>query len=538
MVTKFFKKLLSSMSALLILSIFISTTASASEIGRLYKDFTPEDFQNHPYGEAIVDFTLRGKLKGYRDGTLRPDDTINRGEFAIMMMRVLNKDDIKEFLDYPPDRNCFPDLKDWHAAEVCSFEEKGFIEGYPDGLFHPERDINFAEASKIIIEVFYHYNNQEILGYVNGQMPNGTVVFSVVEREKKWFDVYVEELSNQSSFPTSIYTFDQKLTRAEVIEILWRLETKPQDVKSSIADTLTNSPGILIGDSRYIIRDGEISHHGFSIDIDEESFEIVGANFITDGDKFYYGDKEIIGEPDLETFESIGWMYAKDANNIYLYSKNQNLYKVWPIADLETFEGMTHDFAKDKNQIYSDGLILDGADRETFDVLPYGYAIDKNNIYAHGKIIPELDAGTFEIINSHFMRDETKLLFGGYDYDLYLPDMDPNSYKTHDVWTRLVTDEDTFYYVGRGSRGINYYGSKIIDPSTFEQVNYKYAKDKNHVYYIDDMEKTDGPKLIEGADANTFYIIHRWHAEDKNNKYTNGVIVDDFGDFDINDIED
>src|SRR5699024_9469859 len=43
------------------------------------------------YAEAIYDLVNQGLIQGYLDGTVRPNDTITRGDAAIMMTRALNE---------------------------------------------------------------------------------------------------------------------------------------------------------------------------------------------------------------------------------------------------------------------------------------------------------------------------------------------------------------------------------------------------------------------------------------------------------------
>ncbi len=90
-----------------------------------------------------------GVLKGYDDGLFRPSATINRAE--LLKILVAGK-------GVEPDPNfyasCFPDVTDqWFAPYVCYAQLAGWIQGYPDGTFGPERPVTFAEAVKMIVNV-------------------------------------------------------------------------------------------------------------------------------------------------------------------------------------------------------------------------------------------------------------------------------------------------------------------------------------------------------------------------------------------------
>lgn len=50
-------------------------------------------------------------------------------------------------------KNCFPDVaEEWFAVYVCYAKEKGWVGGYPDGTFLPGNTVNKVEALKILLE--------------------------------------------------------------------------------------------------------------------------------------------------------------------------------------------------------------------------------------------------------------------------------------------------------------------------------------------------------------------------------------------------
>ncbi len=95
-----------------------------------------------------------GAVSGNPDGTFAPDRTLNRAEFVKIAARATPNlfgpwiDDLN--------RNCFPDVRqaDWFSRDICGLKELDVVEGNPDGLFHPERSVNHAEAVKILVELF------------------------------------------------------------------------------------------------------------------------------------------------------------------------------------------------------------------------------------------------------------------------------------------------------------------------------------------------------------------------------------------------
>ncbi len=154
---------------------------------------------------AIETLAERGILEGYGDGTFKPDATINRAEFVHIIAKALKFGD-----DNRTSSNCFPDVgSEWFADDVCEAQTRGIIGGYPDGMFHPEREINFVEASKIIA-----------LAYKTQAQGGG-----------EWYEPYARALDSSKAIPPSVEGLDRPITRAEMTEMMWRL-----------GDNLTDQP--------------------------------------------------------------------------------------------------------------------------------------------------------------------------------------------------------------------------------------------------------------------------------------------------------
>lgn len=113
------------------------------------------NFTDGPFGtgaQAAIDLlAAEGIVQGYPDGTFHPERTLNRAEFVkIALNAAPNRPAEADTLD------CFPDVRatDWFAQYVCAAKEAGVLAGYPDGMFHPERAVNYAEAVKILVNLF------------------------------------------------------------------------------------------------------------------------------------------------------------------------------------------------------------------------------------------------------------------------------------------------------------------------------------------------------------------------------------------------
>lgn len=108
---------------------------------------------------AISVLSNEGAVQGNPDGSFAPGRTLNRAEFtkiALLSARVALTDS---------GSGCFPDVPEgqWFTAVICTAKDMGFVQGNPDGLFHPERAVNYAEAVKILVSI-YGYTLPDISG--------------------------------------------------------------------------------------------------------------------------------------------------------------------------------------------------------------------------------------------------------------------------------------------------------------------------------------------------------------------------------------
>ncbi len=159
------------------------------------------DAQASAYTEAIAALAAKGVLKGYPDGTFRPAARINRAEFLKIILEARGMRDSLE-------QNCFPDVKtEWFAQYVCAAKKEGIVGGYPDGTFKPEQDIAFTEAAKI-------------LSLAYGQQ---------IEQSGEWYQGYALALESSKAIPVSVNALDEKLSRDEMAEMMWRLSENKTD---------------------------------------------------------------------------------------------------------------------------------------------------------------------------------------------------------------------------------------------------------------------------------------------------------------------
>lgn len=176
---------------------------SAEENGQISGNVFADVEGNHPHALAITYLKSKGVIKGYDDGSFKPDELITRGEVMKLVVGALHI--YPHHVSY---RHCFNDVGDeWFAPFVCYSKERGWVSGSEDNKFYPGRNITGAEFLKIVIHAY------KVIG---------------LEDQKEgapWFEEYVnlaEEKGWINSFGgASGFDPMAELTRAELAELLF-----------------------------------------------------------------------------------------------------------------------------------------------------------------------------------------------------------------------------------------------------------------------------------------------------------------------------
>ncbi|WP_258359602.1 S-layer homology domain-containing protein [Moorella sulfitireducens] len=98
------------------------------------------------YAGAVAAAYAGGLIRGYEDGTFRPQKSITREEMAAMLARAL------DLLDYEGDVS-FKDsdkISAWAMNSVAAAAARGLVKGYEDGTFRPAATASRAECAVMI----------------------------------------------------------------------------------------------------------------------------------------------------------------------------------------------------------------------------------------------------------------------------------------------------------------------------------------------------------------------------------------------------
>ena len=124
-----------------------------------------------------------GIITRYPDGTFRPNAAITRAEFAAIAARFDNDGDktAAKFSDI---------ATHWAKDEISIAYNNGWITGYPDGTFGPQRDITRAETMTLVNRVLNRQPETE-----DDLLPNMTV-WTDNANPKAWYYLAVQEATN------------------------------------------------------------------------------------------------------------------------------------------------------------------------------------------------------------------------------------------------------------------------------------------------------------------------------------------------------
>ena len=144
-----------------------------------YSDVTRADW----YNTAVSTLSSMDIITGYPDGTFRPNAAITRAEFAAISARFDSNGDktTAKFSDI---------ATHWAKDEISIAYNNGWITGYPNGTFGPQRDITRAETMTLVNRVLNRQPETE-----DDLLPNMTV-WTDNANPNAWYYLAVQEATN------------------------------------------------------------------------------------------------------------------------------------------------------------------------------------------------------------------------------------------------------------------------------------------------------------------------------------------------------
>ena len=134
------------------------------------------------YYNAVAKAVAAGYVKGYEDGTFKPDNTITRAEAAVMIANAMGLGDRGSVADEFTDAASIPS---WAKGSIGAIVEAQYMSGYPDGSFGARKSITRAEAVSALNRVLIGgYSDDMVITEDDTVVENDVVAGDLIIDEK------------------------------------------------------------------------------------------------------------------------------------------------------------------------------------------------------------------------------------------------------------------------------------------------------------------------------------------------------------------
>lgn len=202
-----------SLATAVLTAVMMTTFAASADAQPALKDV-----QNHWASQAITSFYQNHYINGDMEGNFNPDANITREDAAAILSNMVGTNTTA--------KSAFTDVQGrWSESAIATLSEKHIINGYADSTFLPANNVTREEFAVIA----YNY-------LVYKGVNTGTVTaqsFADENEISSWAEKPVGLLASMGYIKGhSGNVFDPKanITRAEAVEILYRISTGIQNV--------------------------------------------------------------------------------------------------------------------------------------------------------------------------------------------------------------------------------------------------------------------------------------------------------------------
>lgn len=161
--------------------------------------------KNHWAREMIEKLAEKGIIKGYTDGSFRPNEPISRMHVAVLLTRAFSLEPMRQADD-------FSDVPFTHPyyEEIATLQQAGIVDG-AKGAFRPTENMTRAQLAKVLVGVL-------------GLTPAGTSSFADVN-STHWSAGYIAVLEREGIALGDNGNFrpNEPVTRAQFVTFLYRI---------------------------------------------------------------------------------------------------------------------------------------------------------------------------------------------------------------------------------------------------------------------------------------------------------------------------
>ncbi len=167
---------------------------------------TLNDITGHWAENGINNLVSLGAVGGYPDGSFRPDNTINRAEFATML--------VKAFGLSAQGETSFADITGhWANGYISCAASNGIISGYGDGVFGPEVLITREQMAVMVMKAAKLTPAASLAGFTDSGSISAWAADAVAA---------VTENGIMKGYPDNIFKPQGNATRAEAVTTIFK----------------------------------------------------------------------------------------------------------------------------------------------------------------------------------------------------------------------------------------------------------------------------------------------------------------------------
>lgn len=169
------------------------------------------DIAGHWAESAIISAVDMKLIGGYPDGSFKPNKSVTRAEFTVMLMNALKQENTEATTTFK-DQN---EIGEWAINSIAQAVRAGIVSGYEDGSFRPNAVITRAEMAVMIAKAL--------------QLPMHQTTdtdFADDANIPQWAKAAVKnvhELGIISGRGGSLFAANDAATRAEAVTLLLRM---------------------------------------------------------------------------------------------------------------------------------------------------------------------------------------------------------------------------------------------------------------------------------------------------------------------------
>ncbi|MFC5471857.1 S-layer homology domain-containing protein [Cohnella suwonensis] len=202
--------------------LMLSLMLALSSFGYASAQAPAPDTKGHWAEKEINDWVSQGLIQGFSDGSFKPDQSITRGEFMVLVNRAFGFTELADV--------AFKDLKTkaWVYQDIRKAVKAGYVNGYSDGTIRYSRTINRQESAVVVANLLRLPAN-----------PGAANVFSDAGKIASWGKGAVGALTTEQVWKNiADVSFEpsKDLTRAEAVVVL--------DRATRLAETAYKAAGI------------------------------------------------------------------------------------------------------------------------------------------------------------------------------------------------------------------------------------------------------------------------------------------------------